>query len=134
MQRVLTLTSDDQIRLTLLWIGYLNGAEVERQKLGKEQRTQARQDRKSEGRLEKAIRAVSHPDANEPEPKASASGIAIDRRSRLLNADGGTLTLEQEDFERLKRYVDQAPWLQDLSYQVGEFQDWLETATQAKDA
>ncbi len=134
MQRVLTLSTDDQIRLAFLQWGYLNGAEVERQKLAREQRTQARQDRKSEGRIDRAIKSLGAPDPNAPEPKPDASGLMLDRRPLVLNATGGEIRLEQEDFERLKRYVDQAPWLQDLSYQVGEFQDWLEAAPPAKDA
>ncbi len=128
MQRALFFGSEplDRIRFKLLWDGFVSGSQVERVKLQREQKQQSREDRKAELRIKRAFLAISEPveDDSVPAPK---DDDVYDRRTRKLTT-GGEMVLDQSDFSRLVRYVDQVPWIMDVIDHVSELEDWLDAA------
>ncbi len=129
MIRVLTFTPDDTGKYALLQIAIEAGSAALRQKKPDDF---TRDVRRSEMRIQRSLRAIGHVPPDVEELKANAIGLTIDNRKRVLNG-GGDVRLEQPDFKRLNDYVDATPWLQDLSEQITELQDWLEACPQVKD-
>ncbi len=132
MQRVLTFghESTDKIRFRLLWDGFTSGSQIERLRLQREQKQSTREDRKAEKRIKQAFLAISEPiDGDIPPPKEDDLS---DRRPRQLNG-GGELKLDQADFARLERYVEQTPWLIDVVEHASELEDWLEAAPKVEE-
>ncbi|SRR6266702_1491455 len=128
MQRVLTFgdTSTDKIRFRLLWDGFTLGSQVERVKLQREQKQQSREDRKAEVRLKLALLSVSIPIESSEIPAPKEDDVS-DRRPRMLNG-GGEIFIDQSDFSRLLRYVEQTPWLVDVVEHASDLEDWLDAA------
>jgi hypothetical protein len=47
--------------------------------------------------------------------------------TRVLHADGGTVTLTQEDFDLLQQYTEKTAWNPQVSRDVCDLWDWLST-------
>jgi hypothetical protein len=53
---------------------------------------------------------------------------AADPETRKLKPEGGTITISQEDHDRLSKYADATPWTPRFSRQAVDLQDWLSAA------
>jgi len=114
MTRVLDLTGDKAAkRFDLLRTALLSGGD------GKGERVRATL--RKEARLLDALDAVSH---------LTTDG---DPDRRLLNADVGTLTISQEDFDLLQKYVDTTPWIPRVAREAVDLQDWLSASEKHDD-
>jgi hypothetical protein len=113
----------DARRFRLLYDGFVYGATVERQQ--QRESSQTRADRREETTIKRALQAISEADGAALD---DPSGLGIDRRPRVLKAEGGELRLEQPEFARLQKYVSQTPWLIDLVEHVTALEDWLDAA------
>lgn len=80
---------------------------------------------RSEARLQDALDAVSEPwpDA-EPNPEG---------KERRLKADGGQLTLSQEDHTLLTKYLDTTPWLPRAARDAVDVQDFAGAADKVEE-
>ncbi len=107
MTRVLDLTGEKAAkRFDLLRTALLSGGD------GKGERVRATL--RKEARLLDALEAVSEPAATETDPER-----------RTLTAAGGTVTISQEDFDLLQKYVDTTPWIPRVAREAVDVQDWL---------
>jgi hypothetical protein len=111
MKRILTFNGDGRSpkRFQLLWTALNAGGSSEDAKA----RTPAVI--RKEARLQDALESISEPvvqqDPNAPD--------------RALTAEGGTLTLAQEDFELLQTYTEKTPWMPRVSRDVVDLWDFL---------
>jgi hypothetical protein len=105
--RVLTFDGDHGAqRFAFLRIALLNAGD------GKGDRSRAAI--RTEARLLEALDAVSDPAPTEKDPD-----------HRVLKPEGGTVTLAQDDFDRLSAYVDTTPWVPRVARDAVDVQDWL---------
>jgi hypothetical protein len=114
MTRVLDLTGEkgatrfDLLRTALLSAGDGKGERV-RERIRKE------------ARLLEALDQVSE-----------AAPLDTDRERRALRANGGTVTIAQDDFDLLTQYVDTTPWVPRVAREAVDLQDWL-SASERRD-
>jgi len=112
---------DDKASRT--WFRLLYEAFISRGSANREQR-QTKDDHRSEARILKALKAISvpHPDAPDPDKDSP------DTRLRVLQRGGGIIELEQPDWARLQKYVDETQWSSSLVDVVIALQDAMDVA------
>lgn len=86
----------------------------------------SKEDRRSESRILRALKEISDPVGEEPKEGE------IDRRLRTLKKEGGSLRLDQPDFSRLQRFVEQTQWQSGITDVVADLEDALETAEKSE--
>lgn len=112
MRRVLKFEKDDTRRFELFYNGFVSGGNFTYR-----QSERSRDIRAKESRILKAIKAIST-EAGE---------------TRALIEDGGTIVLDQKQFEILEKYLEVAPFFTQISDEVDELLDWVSAADKEKE-
>jgi hypothetical protein len=116
--RSLTFAPEDTKRFELLLTGFLLGGN---QLYPQSSRT--RDDRKREAKILRALKAIS-----DPPIVPSGNGQPPDETRRSLSVTGGAVSLEQDQFDIVIKYVEACPFLTHVSDDVDDLLDWLYAA------
>jgi hypothetical protein len=110
MKRVVTFNGEKAPkRFELCWIALLNGGDGS----GRGNRETTRR----EARLLDALEGISAP---QPEEHF--------KDKRVLQAQGGTITIDQDDHALLSKYLDVMPWAPRAARDAVDVQDWFGSA------
>lgn len=120
MKRTITFdTGQNREAFPLLYQGLLNG--------GNGPSAKGIQTLRTEVRILDKLDAISEPEYIEVE------GAKVATDARLLKDGPQSLTLEQPEFDLLKRYFENTPWTTRVARQVVNIVDWLATIPEDTD-
>lgn len=83
----------------------------------------AKADRRMESRILRALKAIGTPIGEAP-----ADGDPDLREWHLLETEGGTLTLEQPEFAKLQKFIEETKWQSLVSDVETDLEDWFDAA------
>ena len=87
---------------------------------------QSKEDHRSEARIKRALDAITSP--RELEHQVAPEPGALDLRPRILKPGTQKLVLEQPDFARLLRYVEECQWMPHVVDRAVDLADRLDAA------
>jgi hypothetical protein len=117
VKRRYTFSGDDlsAVRATLCWTAIVKRGDPP------EGNRHSAADNRSDGHLSAQFKKITTPIASQPEPVRGQP----DLRARALVAGGGTLELEQTDFDRLLKLLDSTQWMGSVCDEIIELIDDL---------
>lgn len=116
-------TEQGALQCTLAWTAMANrGSPREGSRVSAE-------DKRSEGRIVRQLKALTVPVATQPEPERGQP----DLRARQLITGGGTLELDQADFKRLVEYIESMQWSGAITDDASDLLDALDTCEKVKE-
>lgn len=77
-------------------------------------------DRRSDSRILRALKSIAEPVGDPPKDGE------LDGRPLQLRDGGGSIELEQPEFKRLQKYVEETQWAAAVTDVVADLEDWFE--------
>ncbi len=118
-----TNPSEEQKKFALLVNLFLSGGNTLHFDPQRGQTARTKDDRRNEAKFVRAYKAIA---VEQKDDKGIPNG------AWLLNAEGGTIAMEQDTYKLLEKYMEAAPSLTQDSDRIDDLLDWVSAADKAE--